>query len=70
MTQNPFTFSDVSLVLAIVSIILAITSELGSVSYGRTNLLINRKRLRNLAVATGMLFLLTVAIRLYALVAS
>lgn len=60
----PLTFTDLSLWLAITSIILLITSELVSPHYGQTNILINKKRLRNIALATGTLFLITVAIRI------
>jgi len=68
--QFPLTFNDISLWLAITSIILLITSELISPHYGRTNLLINKKLLRNAALALGTLFLLTVAIRIIAIITS
>ena len=68
--QFPLTFNDISLWLAITSIILLITSELISPHYGRTNLLINKKLLRNTALALGTLFLLTVAIRIMAIITS
>ena len=68
--QFPLTFNDISLWLAITSIILLITSELISPHYGRTNLIINRKLLRNTALASGTLFLLTVAIRIMTIIAS
>lgn len=55
---------DVSLLLAVVAIILLITSELLSPYYGRVNILINRKRLRNAAMLMSVLFLGTVAIRI------
>jgi len=66
----PLTFNDISLWLAITSIILLITSELISPHYGRTNLLINKKLLRNTALILGTLFLLTVAIRIMTIIAS
>ena len=66
----PLTFNDVSLWLAVTSIILLITSELISPHYGRTNLLINKKLLRNTALILGTLFLLTVAIRIITIIAS
>jgi len=68
--QFPLTFNDVSLWLAVTSIILLITSELISPHYGRTNLLINKKLLRNTALILGTLFLLTVAIRIITIIAS
>jgi hypothetical protein len=60
----PLSFWDISLWLAVTSIILFTTSELLSTYYGRTSLLINRRRLRNVAMVTVTLFLITVAIRI------
>jgi hypothetical protein len=65
----PLSFSDVSLWLAVTAIILLITSELIS-PYGRTNLLINKKRLRNVGIIISMLFLITVAIHIYGIIIS
>jgi hypothetical protein len=66
--QIPLTFWDISLWLAVTSIILLITAELISPYYGQTNLHINKKRLKNAALITGILFLITVAIRIYGIV--
>lgn len=60
----PLVFSDVSLFLAVTAIILLITSELLSPSYGNTNIYINNKRLRNAALAVSILFLVTLAIKI------
>ena len=62
--QFPLSFWDISLWLAVTAIILLITSELISPYYGRMNLLINKKRLKNVALSIGTLFLITVAIRI------
>lgn len=62
--QIPFTFWDVSLVLAVGAIVLLVTSELASQYYGQTNLLINRRRLRVAALTFALLFLFTVAMRI------
>ena len=62
--QIPLTFLDVSLVLAVTAIILLITTELSSPYYGRTNLVINRKKLKTAALIMGIIFLITVAIRI------
>jgi hypothetical protein len=64
MMGFPLSFWDISLWLAVTAIILLITSELISPYYGKTNLLINRKRLRNAALTVSILFLITVAIRI------
>lgn len=62
--QFPLTFWDISLWLAITAIILLATSEIISPYYGHTNIIINRKKLRNTALTTGTLFLITVIIRI------
>jgi hypothetical protein len=60
----PLTFWDISLLLAVTAIILLVTSELLSPYYGKTSLKINKKKLRNAALTTSILFLTTVAIRI------
>jgi hypothetical protein len=66
----PLSFWDISLWLAVTAIILLITSELISPYYGKTNLLINKKRLRNVAIIVSTLFLITVAIRIATIIIS
>jgi hypothetical protein len=66
----PLSFWDISLWLAVTAIILLITSELISPYYGKTNLLINKKRLRNVALTISIMFLITVAIRIYGIITS
>jgi len=66
----PLSFWDISLWLAVTAIILLITSELISPYYGKTNLLINKKRLRNVALTVSTLFLITVAIRIATIIIS
>jgi len=61
----PLSFWDISLWLAVTAIILLATSELVSPYYGKTNLLINKKRLRGAALLLGTLFMITVLIRIY-----
>jgi hypothetical protein len=68
--QFPLSFWDISLWLAVTSIILLITSELISPYYGKTNLLINKRRLRNVAIIVSTLFLITVAIRIATIIIS
>ena len=67
--QFPLTFTDISLWLAITAIILLITSELISPYYGRANLRINKRKLRTTALIMGILFMLTVVIRIYEIMA-
>jgi len=66
--QFPLTFWDISLWLAVTAIILLATSELISPHYGKTNLLIERKRLRNVALTISLLFLITVVMRIYEII--
>ena len=56
----PDVVSDISLLLAVCATILLVTSELLSPHYGRTNVKINRNKLKNTAIAFSILFLATV----------
>lgn len=64
----PLSFWDISLLLAVTSIILLVTSELLSPYYGKTSLKINKKRLKKTALTTSILFLITVAIRIVSII--
>jgi hypothetical protein len=64
----PLGFWDLSLWTAIIAIILLVTSELLSPYYGRTRLMINRRRLRIVALVVALIFLATVAYRIYGIV--
>jgi len=63
-------FWDISLWLAVTAIILLATAELISPYYGKTNLVIEKKRLKQAALLLGALFLITVAIRIYGIITS
>ena len=60
----PLGFWDISLLTAITAIILLITSEMLSPHYGKVNILIDRKKLKNAAITFSIIFLATVAIRI------
>ena len=64
----PLGLWDLSLWTAITAIILLATSELLSPYYGRTRLMINRRRLRIVALLVALIFLATVAYRIYGIV--
>jgi len=66
----PLSFWDMSMWLAVTAIILLITSELLSPYYGKTNLRINKRKLRNIAMIVSILFLITVAIRIATIIMS
>ena len=55
-------------IMILAYIILLATSELLSPYYGRTGLVIENRRLRTTALVLGVLFLSTVAIRIYQII--
>jgi hypothetical protein len=65
VVQIPFSFSDLTLWLAVASIILLATSELISPRYGKTTLLIDKRRLRAVALTLGVLFILAIVAQIY-----
>ena len=66
----PLGLWDISLWAAVTAIILLATSELLSPYHGRTSLMVNRKRLRMVALIVALVFLATVAYRVYQIVAA
>jgi hypothetical protein len=66
--QIPLFFWDLSLWLAVTAIILLVTSELISPYYGKTKLLVKRKKLRKVAFTISILFLLTLVIHIYEII--
>ena len=68
MQLPPFTLWTISLLLGVISIILLTTAQLASSYDGPATLLVNVKRLKYTALTMGLLFLATVAFRLYEIV--
>lgn len=66
----PLNFWDISLLLAIIALILLVTSEMLSPYHGKVNVLINKKKLKNTSIAIAILFLFTVAIRVISILIS
>ena len=66
--QFPLSFWDISLWLAITAIVLLVTSEMLSPYYGKVNIHINKKKLKNAALAVSILFLITVTIRIISII--
>jgi len=62
--QFPLSLWDISLWLAITAIILLTTSELLSPHYGKTNIIIDKKKLKQAALTFSLLFIFTVSIRI------
>ena len=58
----PLDFFDISLWLAYQTILLSITVELLSPRYGQSNIVIDRKRLKNVASAVAVLFIISIMI--------
>lgn len=63
--QIPIDFSNASLWLAATSIILLMTAYLLSAYDGPATIRIEKKALKNAALASGILYLATVAIQIY-----
>ncbi|MEM1566448.1 MAG: hypothetical protein QW510_05125 [Candidatus Bathyarchaeia archaeon] len=62
----PMTMADISLWLAVMAIILLITSELVSSASGySSDVIIEKKRLRLVALALGIGFMATVVVRIF-----
>ena len=62
----PMSMSDISLWLAVMAIILLITSEiLSSATQYYGNVVIDKKRLRLVAIALGLGFMATVVMRVF-----
>jgi len=59
----PLGFWNIGLWTAITAIILLATSELLAPYYGRTDLVIDKKRMRLAALTLGIIFLIFVALR-------
>jgi len=68
--QIPLDFWNISMWLAVSDIILLITAQLVSVYDGKATLLIDQRKLKTAAVIMGILFLATVAIRIYGIITS
>ncbi len=64
MYSFAFNLWDIGLWLAISSIILLVTSELLAPYYGRIKMVIDVKRLRIIAIGSGLAFLVIAAVRI------
>jgi len=60
----PPSFWGLSLWIAAIAFILLLTSELLSPYYGRTNIYIDKKRLRMVSLTFGVIFLFIVVIKI------
>ena len=62
MLIPPLAFQDLSLLLAVSALLLLITTELVPNLFGEKTLISDMKKLRNLAIVLGALFMVTVTI--------
>jgi hypothetical protein len=65
MLLPPLTLQDLSMILAVNSILLLFTSQLLPYVSGEKTLVSEMKKLRNLAIVLGVFFLVTVAIYIF-----
>ena len=61
----PLGFSDVSVLLGVMSVVLLVTSEFLSANYLNISILVNRSKLRLSAVTVSILFLVSLVARLF-----
>jgi hypothetical protein len=62
MLLPPITIQDLSILLAVSAILLLVTAELVPYIFGEKMLVSDMKKLRNMAIVLGILFLITIAI--------
>jgi hypothetical protein len=62
MLLPPITGQDLSILLAVSAILLLITAELLPYIFGEKTLVSDMKKLRNIAIVLGILFLVTIVI--------
>ena len=68
--QIPLDFYNVSLWFAVTGLVLLITAQVASAYDGNATILIDQRKLKNTAMVMGVLFLVTVAMRIYGIVIS
>jgi hypothetical protein len=66
MLLPPVTVQDLSILFAVSAILLLVTSELVPYIFGEKMLVSDMKKLRNLALVLGVLFLVTIFITYFA----
>ncbi len=64
----PLDLWDISLLIAVIAIILLVSSEMLSSYYGKVDILIDKKKLKSATVAVVVTFLVTLALRIITMV--
>ncbi len=67
---SPLSLSDLSIFFGVVALLLLFTSLLVSSYHSKVRVLINKKRLSRVAAVVGMLFFVTVAIKMMEVILS
>jgi hypothetical protein len=60
----PLDLDDICILIAVIAIILLVSSEMLSSYYGNVNILIDKKKLKNATVGVVITLLITVAVRI------
>jgi hypothetical protein len=60
----PLNLDDICILIAVIAIILLVSSEMLSSYYGNVNILIDKKKLKNATVSVVITLLLTLAVRM------
>ena len=60
----PLDFWDISLLQAVIAIILLVSSGMLSAYYGKVDMFIDKKKLKNVAIAISIIFLISLALRI------
>jgi hypothetical protein len=60
----PVSYEELRLWIAVIAVILLTTSELLSVAYGRTNIYVNRDRLKRVSQMLGSIVLLSFLVQI------
>jgi hypothetical protein len=66
MFLPPVTIQDLSILLAVSAILLLVTAELVPYIFGEKMLVSDMKKLRNIAIVLGFLFLVTIVVTYFA----
>lgn len=64
----PVDVGEISILLAVTAIVLLVTSELLSPYNRRINIFISRRRMRRAAIFFSLLFLITVAVKIFEII--
>jgi hypothetical protein len=64
----PLDFWDISLLIAVIAIILLVSSELLSSYSGKVNILLDKRKMRSASIVVTIAFLTTAALRIISII--